>query len=342
MPDLKQIRYALGYLIAFLIIIAVFYRIEYPNEVFIAHQDISDGEQLMKQSNAINQPMDSENYARSMDTLSNELYREYQRQLCEIDNAKINSLRAFDHPTIKQAFKSKKDTDYVNNFLQEFIQSPQVGYCKEIKRFGGYYVSNCKYTDGQKFVCMDDLLKDLENNECLIYSFGVKDDWTFEDIMDSFGCTIYAFDASVDYPARRGKNIHFEKVFVGTKDEEAKETLALSTILLRNGHENKKISYLKMDIEGNELNGLPMWLQEGSLQNVQQIGFEFHLNDDVSKTNDFIKTLKSLYFNGNYRLISYDPNGCWKNVEPKNNGNVNYYNLAEIVLMKVNRDKKCF
>ena len=60
-------------------------------------------------------------------------------------------------------------------------------------------------SDGQKFVCMDDLLKHLENDECLIYSFGVADDWTFEDIMDSFGCTVYAFDASVDYPARRGK-----------------------------------------------------------------------------------------------------------------------------------------
>ena len=91
-----------------------------------------------------------------------------------------------------------------------------------------------------------------------------------------------------------------------------------------------------MDIESNELKGLPMWLHEGSLQNVQQIGFEFHLNDDVATTNDFIKTLKSFYFHGNFRLISYDPNGCWKNVEPKKKGNVNYYNLAEIVLMKTN------
>ena len=91
-----------------------------------------------------------------------------------------------------------------------------------------------------------------------------------------------------------------------------------------------------MDIESNELKGLPKWLQDGSLQNVQQIGFEFHLNDDVAVTNDFIKTLKSFYFQGNYRLIAYDPNGCWKNVEPKNQETVNYYNLAEIVLIKTN------
>ena len=31
-----------------------------------------------------------------------------------------------------------------------------------------------------------------------------------------------------------------------------------------------------MDIESSELNGLPHWLNEGSLVNEQQIGFEFH------------------------------------------------------------------
>lgn len=195
------------------------------------------------------------------------------------------------------------------------------------------------YTDGAKFVCMDDVLKDVENNQCLIYSFGVADDWTFEDIMDDLGCTIYAFDASVDYPERRGKNIHFEKVFVGIKDDAAQNTMALSRILSKHGHTNRKISYLKMDIEGNELEGLPLWFREGSLQNVQQIGFEFHLNDDVVQTNTFIKTLKSFYFEGNYRLISYDPNGCAKNVEV-DHGKPTYFTLAEIVLKKTSGDDK--
>ena len=327
MPNAKLIRYILGCFCGILIIIGLFNQIHSPNEVLRALHHIGDNQKFVKQSNSIIQPMDNKHLAKSIDTITNPFYRKYQKRLCEIDNIKINSLRDFDPPTVN---------DHVKPFFQKFIQSPHVGYCKEIKRFGGHYNSWCKYTDGQKFVCMDDLLKDLENNECLIYSFGVADDWTFEDMMDSFGCNVYAFDASVDYPARRGKNINFEKVFVGTKDEEAKNTLALTTILSRHGHQNKKISYLKMDIESNELKGLPMWLHEGSLQNVQQIGFEFHLNDDVATTNDFIKTLKSFYFHGNFRLISYDPNGCWKNVEPKKKGNVNYYNLAEIVLMKTN------
>lgn len=72
--------------------------------------------------------------------------------------------------------------------------------------------------DGAKFVRMDNLVKVIENSECLIYSFGLSNDWTFEDIMDSSGCTIYAFDASVDYLERRGKNIHFEKISLSTKD----------------------------------------------------------------------------------------------------------------------------
>ena len=50
----------------------------------------------------------------------------------------------------------------------------------------------------------------------------------------------------------------------------------------------------------------------------------------------FFETLKALYFHGNYRLISYDVNGCYKNkIKTKK---ASYYGLAEIVLQKV--DKK--
>ena len=34
--------------------------------------------------------------------------------------------------------------------------------------------------DGQKFVCMDKLYKAIQNDSCLVYSFGLADDWDFE------------------------------------------------------------------------------------------------------------------------------------------------------------------
>ena len=38
--------------------------------------------------------------------------------------------------------------------------------------------------DGDKFVCMDQL---LARDQCVVYSFGLAADWTFEDQMDLLG-----------------------------------------------------------------------------------------------------------------------------------------------------------
>ena len=67
-----------------------------------------------------------------------------------------------------------------------------------------------------------------------------------------------------------------------------------------------------MDIKQFELEGLPAWLESGALDNVQQIGLEFHLNhgDIVKKTKKFMGVLRDLYFQGNIGLMLYEVNGC--------------------------------
>jgi len=91
----------------------------------------------------------------------------------------------------------------------------------------------------------------------------------------------------------------------------------LKTILAGNGHTNTKISYLKMDIEEYEIEGLSAWLNSGALNNVNQIGLEFHLNhgDVIKKTRTFIKALSELYSKQNFGLISYEANNCYKNFD---------------------------
>ena len=44
--------------------------------------------------------------------------------------------------------------------------------------------------DGGKAICLDDIHTDIKNKECLIYSFGIADDWTFEEYMASLGCKV--------------------------------------------------------------------------------------------------------------------------------------------------------
>ena len=55
-----------------------------------------------------------------------------------------------------------------------------------MKRIGGTWIDGShKQVDGDKFLCFDKIL--TRDSPCLIYSFGISNDWTFEDLMDSFG-----------------------------------------------------------------------------------------------------------------------------------------------------------
>ena len=54
------------------------------------------------------------------------------------------------------------------------------------------WLNSCGWFDGEKHVCMDYLKQAIDKNECLIYSFGLGSDWTFENTMANMGCTIRA------------------------------------------------------------------------------------------------------------------------------------------------------
>ena len=338
MLDSKRMKVVIGNICCFLVIFTVIYQGQKYDIIDGIPEEIADNIDVEINENV----REMSEFKSAIRNQAGPLSQEYQRKLCELDRPSIQKLKAY-NTTVKRTFNTKKVVDYVNNFFHEFVQNPHRSYCKEMKRFGGGYNSACKFTDGSKFVCMDELLLDIENGECLIYSFGVAEDWTFEDIMDELGCEVYAFDGSVDFPERRGQNIHFEKVWVSFEDVNKPNQpieKSLPTLLAKYGHTKRKISYLKMDIEGNERRGLPHWLHDGALDNVQQIGLEFHLDNDIVKTNSFIQALRYLYLKGHYRLISYEANGCAKNTETNIERN-SYFNLAEIVLKKVTDNDIC-
>ena len=65
-----------------------------------------------------------------------------------------------------------------------------------LKRVGGQWTvggsGQAQQVDGDKFVCMDQI---LVRDQCVIYSFGLAWDWTFEDQMDLLGM-VYLFHFS--------------------------------------------------------------------------------------------------------------------------------------------------
>ena len=132
--------------------------------------------------------------------------------------------------------------------------------------------------------------------------------------MDKLGCPVYAFDPRNNFPSKRGPNITFEKLGVVAKNNMAILLDTLGTILKKYHHENRKISSLKVDIEGSELNGLQSWLSEGALKNVQQIAAEAHLRGAESRQR---KRMQCLYFEEYSRLICYESNGCYFNMRKR-------------------------
>ena len=123
--------------------------------------------------------------------------------------------------------------------------------------------------DGGKFVCFDDLDIWTDEGNCLIYSFGISNDWSFEDQADLLGCTIHAFDPTVEYPSTRGRGIHFTRLGLADRHRKLAEgamgtAFTLDTIMAGNNHTNSVINYLKVDIEGWEVGALEQWLESGN------------------------------------------------------------------------------
>lgn len=214
--------------------------------------------------------------------------------------------------------------DYQALMVDTFMKA-----CTFKTRFGGHYLKHCHSMDGQKYVCMDNILSDIDSKSCIVYSFGIAGDWSFEDSMSSIGCYVFAYDPTVDYPKWRGKNIHFEKLGVRGKVGSSNNYNTLSEIISKNGHQDTKISYLKLDIEGDELSGLPLWQQSGALRNVQQLALEVHLSDINSMTS-FVETIKRIQLQDSFRLINWDPNLC---AMDKKDGS--FFKLVELVFKKV-------
>lgn len=85
--------------------------------------------------------------------------------------------------------------------LFDYFLWPNRSSCKLIHDFGGLMLDAKNGTirafDGQKAVCLD---KDVapRPGKCLVYSFGINFEWSFDEEMESYGCHVYSFDPTMD------------------------------------------------------------------------------------------------------------------------------------------------
>ena len=163
--------------------------------------------------------------------------------------------------------------------LFSFVELPQ-RWCRRLVLLGGQTFShrsrNVSAIDGNKLVCLDEPLRP----PCLVYSFGSRDEWSFEsDVIRRLGCEVHTFDPSLTGAAapRHTHGAQFHALGLGGAARVTSRGWRLATlrdIRVQLGHLTHLIAYLKVDIEGGEWE----WLEEvGQLQDVLQIGMEVHL-----------------------------------------------------------------
>ncbi len=141
-------------------------------------------------------------------------------------------------------------------------------------------------------VCVDELPtsgSSSGNQSCIVYSFGINDEWSFDDGMaELFGCQVFAFDPSMKQSDHlRSPSIRFIRAGLGGTNTNrggpdgswTLRTLDAWMSMLRHDH----VDYLKIDIEGSEWHLLQrLMARSDSLVHVRQLGIEVHFWEDAT------------------------------------------------------------
>ena len=152
--------------------------------------------------------------------------------------------------------------------------------------------------DGQYPVCLDKAVKPV-TQQCIVYSFGINGDWSFDEAMEKYGCEVFAFDPSTNGTDQdHSEHIHFYNLGLGdenyTTETDGWKLMTLDSIyrMLVPRHGETIIDYLKIDIEWQEWEVLKQILKSGMIGKIRQLSVEFHLPNQKESTIDKYFTIE--------------------------------------------------
>ncbi|KAK2712075.1 hypothetical protein QYM36_010934 [Artemia franciscana] len=129
-----------------------------------------------------------------------------------------------DYRTTKDKLKTlaaelKPSDDKITSYEQVgkiFLRSDE-GACKSQGMWGGriwngVYLIGKGWTDamdGNYTLCMDPGVAPNQKS-CLVYSFGIANNWSFDEDAEKYGCEVYSFDPSIGQkPHMHSAKVHF-------------------------------------------------------------------------------------------------------------------------------------
>ncbi|XP_055357236.1 uncharacterized protein LOC129602254 isoform X2 [Paramacrobiotus metropolitanus] len=162
--------------------------------------------------------------------------------------------------------------------LSALVTHPQSDTCRRRQRIGGTW-EEFGFIDGQWTVCLDPLEKSMASGSCLVYSFGVGKDWSFDDAMHALGCRVYSFDPSIktaSYQRNRHHYFYDWGLVTGGARHPRWMLLSYDDIRRRLNHDDQRVTVLKMDVEGAEWMFLNATNISHRLAEVDQLVLEIH------------------------------------------------------------------
>jgi hypothetical protein len=116
-------------------------------------------------------------------------------QICQWSNS-LFTLKTQDQSRIDQLImagpeENNSDKLSVKNTYYKNIAQPLQTICHVLKRVAGRWNKMCGFLDGEKLLCMDGIYTAVKSGNCLVYSFGLADDWDFEVLMAKLGKSIF-------------------------------------------------------------------------------------------------------------------------------------------------------
>ncbi|XP_050724987.1 uncharacterized protein LOC127002815 isoform X2 [Eriocheir sinensis] len=169
----------------------------------------------------------------------------------------------------------------------DYIETPRVR-CDTQMMLGGNLRSEKGYIDGDKWLCVDKKYK-VTPLKCIVLSFGIGGDWSFEDEVDrKLGCRVFAFDPTIEKENHnRTARISFFNLgidgFTDTGPHAKKKVDRYANILAGLGLLDSVIDVLKIDVEGSEVAFFEDVFEKtpNLLKNVKMIAMEIHMDDNL-------------------------------------------------------------
>ena len=225
----------------------------------------------------------------------------------------------------------------------EYFNWKNCSSCKLVQQFGVKTLPNQSALNGQKSVCLDPLSVRPPVGNCIVYSFGINNEWSFDEAMAEYGCQVFSFDPSMDVgDHNRSQQIHFfnfglgDRNHVKVSDDGIKnftiKTLSSIYEMLAPYHGSEAvIDYLKVDMEFSEFRRAQRQIiLSGMLTKVRQLGIEFHLpsDGDLKLYRNYARTIKAIEVVGMSRFDSHNNPWLTGSIKALNYTGSIHFNIA--------------